>query len=107
MLQMVKHHAIKTCRRMELYLHAFLISALDGGDFSASWSRHIIPRKNCLVTHWKRGLVTQARYHCASEEESRRNLNPGRPSQSGHCLLSIVRLLFMLSLLILLFFFVT
>jgi hypothetical protein len=86
MLRVVKHQAItrKSCRGTELYLHAFLTSALDGGGWSTSRSGRITPTKNSLVTHWKRGWVTQARYKCDSEEEPFRNLNSGRPSQSSN-----------------------
>jgi hypothetical protein len=28
---------MKTCAGLELYLHAFLTSALDGGEWAASW----------------------------------------------------------------------
>jgi hypothetical protein len=33
---LAKYHAMKTYWGMEVYLHAFLTSALDGGEWSAS-----------------------------------------------------------------------
>jgi len=37
-LCLTKHNSMKTCDRMELQLHAFLTSALSGGEWSASRS---------------------------------------------------------------------
>jgi hypothetical protein len=36
MSSLIKHHAMKTYERMEVQLHAFLISAEDGSKWSAS-----------------------------------------------------------------------
>jgi hypothetical protein len=37
---------------VEVYLHAFLTSALDGGEWSASCLCHFIPREKVPGTHW-------------------------------------------------------
>jgi hypothetical protein len=34
-LHLIKHHNMKTCGGLELYIHTFLTSALDGGEGSA------------------------------------------------------------------------
>jgi len=35
-LCLTKHHAIKTCGRVDEYLHAFLTSVLEGDEWSTS-----------------------------------------------------------------------
>jgi hypothetical protein len=42
-LHVTKHHAIKTYGGVEVQLHAFLISALDGDDWSAPRSGRFTP----------------------------------------------------------------
>jgi hypothetical protein len=44
-LCLTKHHVMKTYWGVEVYLHAFLISALDGGEWSASHSGRLTPRE--------------------------------------------------------------
>jgi hypothetical protein len=44
-LCLTKHHAMKTYWGMEVYLHAFLTSALDGGEWSASRPSRFTPRE--------------------------------------------------------------
>jgi hypothetical protein len=39
-LCLTKHHAVKTYVGMEVWLHPFLTSALDGDEWSASRPRH-------------------------------------------------------------------
>jgi hypothetical protein len=41
---LIKHYAMKTYWDVELYLHTFLTSAVDGGEWSASRPGHFIPR---------------------------------------------------------------
>jgi hypothetical protein len=43
-LCLIKHHAIKIYVEVEVWLHAFLTSVLDGGDWSASHPGSFIPR---------------------------------------------------------------
>jgi len=40
-----------------VYLHAFLISALDGGEWPVLRSGRITPRKKASGTHWIGGWV--------------------------------------------------
>jgi len=50
-LCLTKHHAM-TYGVAKVYLHAFLTSALNGGECSASRSGHLNPRVNAPVAHW-------------------------------------------------------
>jgi hypothetical protein len=43
---------MKTYWGMEIYLHAFLTSALDGGEWWASRPVRFTPKKRALGTHW-------------------------------------------------------
>jgi hypothetical protein len=43
--------------RMEVYLHALLTSALDGGEWSASRCGRFTPRERAPYTHWRGGWV--------------------------------------------------
>jgi hypothetical protein len=49
---------MKTYWRSELQLHAFLTSALDGGEWSASRPGRFTPTERATVTHWIRGWVS-------------------------------------------------
>jgi hypothetical protein len=42
-LCIIKHHAVKAYGEVEIYLHEFLTSALDGRKWSASRPRPITP----------------------------------------------------------------
>jgi len=42
---------MKTCRGVEVYLHAFLTSMLDGGDWSASPTGRLTPGEISFSTH--------------------------------------------------------
>jgi hypothetical protein len=44
-LRLTKHQAMKMYWGIEVYLHAFLISALDGGKLSASRPGRFTPRE--------------------------------------------------------------
>jgi hypothetical protein len=56
-LYLTKHHAMKTYWGVEVYLHAFLTSALDGGEWSASRPGHFTPKERAPGTHWIGSLV--------------------------------------------------
>jgi hypothetical protein len=56
-LCLIKHHAVKTYWGVEVYLQAFLTSALDGGEWSASPPGHFNPRERAPGTHWIGGWV--------------------------------------------------
>jgi hypothetical protein len=56
-LCLTKHHAMKTYWGMEVQLHAFLTSALDGSEWSASRPDRFTPRKRVPGTHWTGGWV--------------------------------------------------
>jgi hypothetical protein len=56
-LCLTKHHAMKTYWGVEIQLHALLISALDGGEWSASRPGCFTPRERALGTHWIGGWV--------------------------------------------------
>jgi hypothetical protein len=55
---LTKHHAMKTYWGMEVKLHAFLTSALDGGEWSASRPASYTPRERVPGTHWIGGWVS-------------------------------------------------
>jgi hypothetical protein len=42
---------------VEVYLHAFLTTALDAGEWSASHPGHFNPREKATSTHWTGGWV--------------------------------------------------
>jgi hypothetical protein len=56
-LCLTKHHAMKTHWGVEVQLHAFLTSALDGGEWSASRPGCFTPKERSPGTHWIGGWV--------------------------------------------------
>jgi hypothetical protein len=56
-LCLTKHHAVKTSFGVEERLHAFLTSALDGGEWSASSPDRFTLRERAPGTHWIGGWV--------------------------------------------------
>jgi hypothetical protein len=56
-LCLTKHHAMKTFWGVEVWLHSFLTSAVDRGEWSASRLGRFTPRERAPVTHWIRGSV--------------------------------------------------
>jgi hypothetical protein len=56
-LCLTKHHAMKAYGGVDVYRHAFLTSALDGGEWSASRLGRFTPRERAHGTHWVGGWV--------------------------------------------------
>jgi hypothetical protein len=56
-LCLTMHHEMKTYWGVEVYLHAFLTSALDGGEWSASRPGRFTPKERAPGTHRIRGWV--------------------------------------------------
>jgi len=56
-MRLTKHHAITTYWGVEVYLHRFLTSALDGGKWSALRPGHFTPGVKAPGTHWIGGWV--------------------------------------------------
>jgi hypothetical protein len=55
---LTEHHTMKACWGMEVQLHAFLTTALDGGEWPASQlGAALSPGKEPPVTHWIGDLV--------------------------------------------------
>jgi hypothetical protein len=54
---LTEHHTMKAYGGMEVYLHAFLTSALDGGEWSASRPGRFIPKVRTPGTSWVGGCV--------------------------------------------------
>jgi hypothetical protein len=52
-----KHHAKKTYWGVEVQLHSFLTSALDGREWSASCASRFTPGVRDHGTHWIGGWV--------------------------------------------------
>jgi hypothetical protein len=78
-----KYHAIKTRGEMEVQLHLFLTSTLDGDEWSNSHPSHYIPGVRALCTHW----IPQSGSEHGSEEQMSNNCpfrksNPGRPARN-------------------------
>jgi hypothetical protein len=57
-LCLTKHHAVKTYWEVEVYIHTFLTSSLDGGEWSASRPGRFTPREKAPGTHWTGGSVS-------------------------------------------------
>jgi len=81
---LVKHHVMKTCGRVEVQLHAFLTSALYGGEWSASRRGRFTP--SCYPLYrWLGG--PQSRSGRGDEEKNSHHcpwweLNPGCSARS-------------------------
>jgi hypothetical protein len=56
-LCLTKSHAMKTYWGVEVYFQAFLTSALDGGEWSASRPGRFTPRERTARIHWIGGWV--------------------------------------------------
>jgi hypothetical protein len=56
-LCLIKRHAMKAYWRVDVWLHAFLTSTLDGGEWSASLPGRFSPRESAAGTHWIGGWV--------------------------------------------------
>jgi hypothetical protein len=56
-LCLTKHHAMKVYWGMEVQLHTFLTSALDGGVWSALRPGRFTPGEKAPGTHWIGGWV--------------------------------------------------
>jgi len=80
---LTKHHAKKAYGGVEVQLHA-LISALDGGEWTASCPDRVISGERAHDTHWigrwvgpRAGLDAVAK---RKNPKTCRELNPGRSS---------------------------
>jgi hypothetical protein len=51
-LCLIKHHAMKMYKGVEVWLRAFIISALDGRERTASHPGHFIPGERAPGTNW-------------------------------------------------------
>jgi hypothetical protein len=73
---------MKTCEGVEVYIHAFFTSALDGGEWSASRHGRFTPRERDPNIHWIGGRVVL-----------RSLLDAERKMRNGeiHCVMTISR----------------
>jgi hypothetical protein len=51
-LTIINYHVMKMHRGVKVQLHAFLISALEGGELSVSCPTHFTPREGAPDTNW-------------------------------------------------------
>jgi hypothetical protein len=49
---LIKHYTMKVYEGVDVWIHVFLTSALDGGDWSASRPGRFIPGERPPFTHW-------------------------------------------------------
>jgi hypothetical protein len=56
-LCLIKHNAMETYEGMEVTIHTFTISTLDGGEWSVSHFGHLNPRRTASGTHSPRKIV--------------------------------------------------
>jgi len=61
---------MKTYGEVEVFLHAFLISALDGDEWSASDPDLFTPRETAPGTHWIGGCGPQKRSGRGDEKKN-------------------------------------
>jgi hypothetical protein len=54
---LAEHHAMKAYWGVEVYLHVFLTSVPDGGEWSASRPGRFTPGEKAAGTHWIGGWV--------------------------------------------------
>jgi hypothetical protein len=55
---LIKHYTVKIYRGVvDVQLHTFLTSALDGDEWSVSHLSHFMPKQRAPGTHWIRGWV--------------------------------------------------
>jgi hypothetical protein len=78
-IYLIKHRAMKTSGEVEVQLHTFITSAIQGGEWSCSRHSHFIPGLRALGTHWMKGLVgPQSRSgRCGEEEKNSFIFSPG------------------------------
>jgi hypothetical protein len=55
---------------VEVQLHVFLTSAVDGGEWSASRTNRFTPRERAPATHWIGGWVSPRTGERGGEEEN-------------------------------------
>jgi hypothetical protein len=74
---------------VEVHFHAFLTSALDGGEWSALHSDRFTPGERPLSTHWTGGCLTpRAGLDAVTRRKISRHLPGIRPLSSSPCLIT-------------------
>jgi len=85
-LFLIKYSTTKTNGGMEVYLHAFLTSELDGCEWSASLTDLFPPRERVPTTHWIECCMgSRAGLDAATKRKKSlplRELKPGLPARN-------------------------
>jgi hypothetical protein len=83
-LNLTKHHAMKTYWEVEVQRHAFLTSTLEGGEWTASHPGRLTPGERASGTPWVGGWVGPRAGLDAVEKRKisspRRESNPRTPN---------------------------
>jgi hypothetical protein len=86
-----KYDVIKVYGGVEVLLHAFLTSALDGSEWSASCLGHFIPSGKGLGTHWIEDWVgLRAGTDAVEKRKDPCTCQESNPSHLAHSLITIL-----------------
>jgi hypothetical protein len=90
MLCLIKNHSTKTYVGVEIDLHTFLSTVLDGDEWSASRFARLTPRKRALVPilYGPQSRFVRGTKRKKSFQRPYREYNPGRPARTVFTILT-------------------